>query len=133
MLSTVSKQQQKLLAQRPLPYNDRGHRIDATLSGSKANIAIKLFGDDLNRLFLLGNEIKAASMDIEGIADLNVEQQIERPQLTISPRREMLARYGITIPQFAEFVRVALAGEAVSQVYVIQNTTKPDDLLRHPA
>ena len=93
------------------------HRIDATLSGSKANIAIKLFGDDLNRLFLLGNEIKAASMDIEGIADLNVEQQIERPQLTISPRREMLARYGITIPQFAEFVRVALAGEAVSQVY----------------
>ena len=107
------------------------HRIDATLSGSKANIAIKLFGDDLNRLFLLGNEIKAASMDIEGIADLNVEQQIERPQLTISPRREMLARYGITIPQFAEFVRVALAGEAVSQVYekgkTFDLTVKVDD------
>ena len=107
------------------------HRIDATLSGSKANIAIKLFGDDLNRLFLLGNEIKAASMDIEGIADLNVEQQIERPQLTISPRREMLARYGITIPQFAEFVRVTLAGEAVSQVYekgkTFDLTVKVDD------
>ena len=107
------------------------HRIDATLSGSKANIAIKLFGDDLNRLFLLGNAIKAASMDIEGIADLNVEQQIERPQLTISPRREMLARYGITIPQFAEFVRVALAGEAVSQVYekgkTFDLTVKVDD------
>lgn len=107
------------------------HRIDATLSGSKANIAIKLFGDDLNRLFVLGNEIKAASMDIEGIADLNVEQQIERPQLTITPRREMLARYGITLPQFAEFVRVALAGEAVSQVYekskTFDLTVKVDD------
>ncbi|MBE6283543.1 MAG: efflux RND transporter permease subunit [Mediterranea massiliensis] len=107
------------------------HRIDATLSGSKANIAIKLFGDDLNRLFMLGNEVKAASMGIEGIADLNVEQQIERPQLTITPRREMLARYGITLPQFAEFVRVALAGEAVSQVYekgkAFDLTVKVDD------
>lgn len=107
------------------------HRIDATLSGSKANIAIKLFGDDLNRLFTLGNEIKAAAINIEGIADLNVEQQIERPQLTITPRREMLARYGITLPQFAEFVRVALAGEAVSQVYengkAFDLTVKVDD------
>lgn len=93
------------------------HRIDAMLSGTKANIAIKLFGDDLNRMFSLGNEIKGKIQQIEGIADLSVEQQIERPQLTITPRREMLARYGITLPEFAEFVRVCLAGEAVSQVY----------------
>ncbi|WP_302457999.1 efflux RND transporter permease subunit [Mediterranea massiliensis] len=93
------------------------HRIDAMLSGTKANIAIKLFGDDLNRMFALGNEIKSNIQDVPGIADLTVEQQIERPQLTITPRREMLARYGITLPQFAEYVNACLAGEAVSQVY----------------
>lgn len=93
------------------------HRIDAILSGTKANIAIKLFGDDLNRMFTLGNEIKSAIQGIPGIADLNVEQQIERPQLVISPKREMLAKYGISLPEFSEFVNVCLAGEAVSQVY----------------
>ncbi len=93
------------------------HRIDAMLSGTRANIAIKLFGTDLNRMFTLGNEIKQAIEDVEGIADLNVEQQIERPQLKIQPRREMLARYGITLPEFSEFINVALAGEVVSQVY----------------
>ena len=93
------------------------HRIDAMLSGTKANIAIKLFGDDLNRMFTLGNEIKSAIHGIPGIADLNVEQQIERPQLVISPKREMLAKYGISLPEFSEFVNVCLAGEAVSQVY----------------
>ena len=91
------------------------HRIDAMLSGTKANIAIKLFGDDLNRMFTLGNEIKSAIQGIPGIADLNVEQQIERPQLVISPKREMLAKYGISLPEFSEFVNVCLAGEAVSQ------------------
>ena len=93
------------------------HRIDAMLSGTQANIAIKLFGDDLNRMFQLANDIKAKIQNIPGIADLNVEQQIERPQLVIRPRREMLARYGITLPQFSEFVSACLAGEAVSQVY----------------
>lgn len=93
------------------------HRIDAMLSGTQANIAIKLFGDDLNRMFALGNRIKAAVSEVKGVADLNVEQQIERPELKIVPRREMLARYGISLPRFAEFVRVNLAGETVSQVY----------------
>lgn len=93
------------------------HRIDAMLSGTQANIAIKLFGDDLNRMFAIGNEIKALVSDVEGIADLNVEQQIERPELKIVPRREMLARYGISLPQFNEFVTVNMAGEVVSQVY----------------
>ena len=93
------------------------HRIDAMLSGTKANIAIKLFGDDLNRMFALGNEIKNTIQDIPGIADLNVEQQIERPQLIIAPKREVLAKYGISLPEFSEFVNVCLAGETVSQVY----------------
>ena len=90
------------------------HRIDAMLSGTQANIAIKLFGTDLNRMFSIGNSIKAAIGDVEGIADLNVEQQIERPQLQIVPRREMLAKYGVTPAQFAEMVDVYLAGATVS-------------------
>ena len=93
------------------------HRIDAMLSGTQASIAIKLFGDDLNRMFTLGNQIKDAIADVEGIADLNVEQQIERPELKIVPKREMLAKYGISLPQFNEFVQVNMAGEVVSQVY----------------
>ena len=93
------------------------HRIDAMLSGTQASIAIKLFGDDLNEMFAIGNRIKAAVADVEGIADLNVEQQIERPELKIVPKREMLARYGIPLSAFNEFVAVNMAGETVSQVY----------------
>ena len=93
------------------------HRIDAMLSGTQANIAIKLFGDNLNHLFNIGNEIKSSIQGVEGLTDLNVEQQIERPQLVIEPNRELLAAYGITLPQFSSFVSANLAGEVVSQVY----------------
>lgn len=94
------------------------HRIDAMLSGTQASIAIKLFGDDLNRMFTLGNQIKEAIRTVDGIADLNVEQQIERPELKIIPKREVLARYGIPLADFNRFVAVNMAGETVSQVYV---------------
>lgn len=93
------------------------HRIDAMLSGTKANIAIKLFGTDLNKMYEIGQKIKTAIADVDGIADINVEQQVERPELNITPRREMLARYGITLPEFAEMVRVMMEGEVVSTVY----------------
>lgn len=93
------------------------HRIDAMLSGTQSNIAIKVFGTDLNRMYTIGQEIKAAVSEVEGIADINVEQQVERPELNIVPRREMLARYGISLPEFAEFIRIALEGETVSTVY----------------
>ena len=93
------------------------HRIDAMLSGTKANIAIKLFGSDLNRMYEIGQKIKTSISGVEGIADINVEQQVERPELNITPKREMLARYGITLQEFAEFVRVMMEGEAVSTVY----------------
>lgn len=93
------------------------HRIDAMLSGTQANIAIKLFGSDLNKMFTIGNQVKEAIEDVEGIADLNVEQQIERPELKITPRRELLVRNGISLPEFKEFIAVNLAGEVVSQVY----------------
>lgn len=93
------------------------HRLDAILSGSQSNIAIKLFGTDLNKMFELGNQIKYVIQDVEGIVDLNVEQQIERPQLKITPKRELLAKYGISIPEFSEIISVMLAGEVMSQVY----------------
>ena len=107
------------------------HRIDAMLSGTRASIAVKVFGTDLNELFRIGNRIKAAVEGVEGVADLNVEQQVERPQLKIVPRREVMAKYGVTMPEFADMVNVLLAGEAVSQVYegrrVFDLTLKVDD------
>ena len=110
------------------------HRIDAMLSGTQANIAIKLFGTDLNRMFSIGNSIKSEIQGVEGIADLNVEQQIERPQLQITPRREMLAKYGVTPAEFAEMIDVYLAGATVSQVYEgnrsFDLTVKVDDASR---
>lgn len=113
------------------------HRIDAMLSGTRANIAVKLFGSDLTKMYELGNGIKAAVADVPGIADLNVEQQVERPQLRIEPRREMLAKYGVTLPEFAEIVRVMLGGEVVSQVYEgnrsFDLTLKVDDPSRESA
>lgn len=93
------------------------HRIDAMLSGTQASIAIKLFGDDLNKMFAIGNRIKDEIATVDGIADLNVEQQIERPELTISPKRKLLAKHGITLADFNSFVSVNLGGETVSQVY----------------
>ena len=93
------------------------HRIDAMLSGTRASIAVKVFGTDLNEMYQIGNRIKAAVEGVEGVADLNVEQQVERPQLKIVPKRDVMAKYGVTMPEFADMVSVLLAGEAVSQVY----------------
>lgn len=93
------------------------HRIDAMLSGTRASIAIKLFGTDLNKMYLLGNQIKESIEKVEGVVDLNVEQQVERPQLKIVPKREMLGKYGVTMPAFSKMVNALLAGEVVSQVY----------------
>ncbi len=113
------------------------HRIDAMLSGTRASIAIKIFGTDLNRMYQIGNRIKTAVEGVEGIADLNVEQQVERPQLKIIPRREVMAQYGVTMPEFADMVSVLLAGEPVSQVYegrrVFDLTLKVGDASRATA
>lgn len=113
------------------------HRIDAMLSGTQASIAIKIFGNDLNKLYSLGNSIRKEIEDVEGIADLNVEQQIQRPELKITPRPQMLARYGISEPQFNEFISVMLAGETVSQVYEEDRSfnlvVRADEKSRHTA
>jgi CzcA family heavy metal efflux pump len=93
------------------------HRIDNMLSGTKANIAIKLFGDDNNELYSIANEIKSQIADIEGIGDLNVEQLTETPQIKIIANREMLARYGIPVNNFTAFVNYAIGGQSVSDVF----------------
>ncbi len=93
------------------------HRIDHMLSGTRANIAIKVFGTDLNKLFTIGNQIKRQIEGVPGLADLNVEQQIEVPQLRIIPNRIMLAKYGIRLGDFMEFIDVAFAGEKAGQVF----------------
>lgn len=107
------------------------HRIDAMLSGTRANIAIKLFGTDLNKMFEIGNQIKTKISAIPGVVDLNVEQQVERPQLQIVPKREMLAKYGVTPSEFTDMVEIYLAGRTVSRVYegnrVFDLTVKADD------
>ena len=94
------------------------HRIDAMLSGAEAQIAIKVFGDDLEQLHKIGNKIKSVVTEVPGIVDINVEQQIGRPQIDIRPRREMLARYGITNAEFNQFITTMIGGEVLSQVYV---------------
>ncbi len=94
-----------------------GHRIDHMLSGTRANIAIKLFGSDLNRMFMLGNQVKSTIVDIPGLVDVNVEQQTEIPQIQIRPNRNLLAHYGITLNRFNEFVDLAFAGEKLADVY----------------
>lgn len=93
------------------------HRIDAMLSGTEAQIAIKLFGDDLNRLFMVGNAIKEEISEVPGIVDVNIEQQMERPQLDIRPDREMLRAHGIPMSEFRRAIETSLAGTSVSKVY----------------
>ena len=105
-----------------------GHRIDHMLSGTRANIAIKLFGTDLNKMFTLGNQIQNTIVDIPGLVDVSVEQQVEIPQVQIRANREMLARYGISMNSFNEFVELAFAGEKLGDIY--EGQRKFDLILR---
>ncbi len=94
-----------------------GHRIDHMLSGTRANIAIKVFGTDLSRLYMIGNRIKTSIEGINGLVDVSVEQQTETPQLQIRANRDMLAKYGISIDDFNRFVELAFSGEKLSEIY----------------
>lgn len=93
------------------------HRIDHMLSGTRANIAIKIFGSDLHRLFELGKEVEQNIKSIEGLADVAVDQQIEVPQIRIKPKRQILAAYGMTVGDLMEQVDIAFAGEEVGEIY----------------
>ncbi len=94
-----------------------GHRIDHMLSGTRASIAIKLFGTDLSNMYSTANDIRQEISEIPGLVDLNVEQLVEIPQIQIRPRREMLARYGIPQNDLTAFVETALAGKKYAEVY----------------
>jgi len=98
-----------------------GHRIDHMLSGTRANIAIKIFGSDLNKLYETGTRVKAAVAGVEGLVDVNVDQQIEIPQIQIRANRNMLASYGITMNEFNEFVNISFGGEKLADIYEGQN------------
>ncbi|MFW5757839.1 MAG: efflux RND transporter permease subunit, partial [Bacteroidota bacterium] len=93
------------------------HRIDHMISGSKANIAIKIFGEDLSTLYLTGKNIESVIKDIEGVTDATTEEQTEVPQLQIRADRERLAFHGITVDQFNSYVTLAFAGEKLGEIY----------------
>lgn len=94
-----------------------GHRIDHMLSGTRASIAIKLFGTDISRMYMIGNQIKSEIEGIEGLVDVSVEQQTETPQLQVRANRAALAKYGITMEHFNKFIELAFAGVRLSDVY----------------
>lgn len=93
------------------------HRIDAMLSGTQSQIAIKIFGPDLPTLYRLAQKVREAAMEVPGVVDLNIEQQVERPELKIRPRRGEMARLGLSMADFREYVDAAIGGRRVSRVY----------------
>lgn len=105
-----------------------GHRIDHMLSGTRSNIAIKIYGQDLNNMFSISNKVKTAIEGIEGLVDISVEPQIEIPQIKIKAKREILAKYGITIGEFTEMIDIGFAGEKVSEVF--EGSQRFDIILR---
>ncbi|MDF1547385.1 MAG: efflux RND transporter permease subunit [Bacteroidales bacterium] len=106
-----------------------GHRIDHMLSGTRASIAMKIFGTNLAIMYDLANNIKNEIQEIDGLVDLNVEQLVEIPQIQIRPRRELLARYGIPQNKFSDFVETAIAGKKLGEVY--ENNMNFDLVLRY--
>ena len=93
------------------------HRIDHMLSGTRANIAIKIFGNDLTTLYAVGKTIEQQVSTIPGLADVNLDQQIEVPQLRIVPKRQILAAYGMTVAELMEQTDIAFAGEKVGEIF----------------
>jgi CzcA family heavy metal efflux pump len=98
------------------------HRIDHLLSGVRAQVAVKLFGPDLSELRKYADQIQSAMSNIEGVVDLQIEKQVQIPQVRISIRRNDAAKYGFTIGDIAKVLEVGFSGETVSQVLEEQRT-----------
>ncbi len=94
-----------------------GHRIDHMLSGTKAAIAIKIFGTDLSTMQMMANTIKSRISGIEGLVDASVEQQADTPQIQVRADRAALAQYGISMQDFNDFIELAFSGEKLSDIY----------------
>ena len=97
------------------------HRIDHMLSGTRANIAVKIFGPDLYKLRSIANQIESQMQKIEGIADLATEQQTDIPQVRVTMNRDNLSLFGLTVADVDEMIDISFLGKAVSQIYEGQN------------
>jgi CzcA family heavy metal efflux pump len=93
-----------------------GHRIDHMLSGTRANIAVKIFGPDLYQLRSLAEAVRMQMEGVVGVVDLAVEQQVDVPQVRIKPRRDAMASYGVSVEDLAESIDIAFNGEVASQI-----------------
>ena len=92
------------------------HRIDHMLSGTRANIAVKLFGPDLYELRRLGQQVKVVAERVPGAVDVALEQQADIPFLTVKLKRPVIARHGLTVRDVTEAIATAFVGQEVSRV-----------------
>lgn len=99
-----------------------GHRIDHMLSGTRANIAVKIFGKDLQQLRAYSQIVKAEMQKVQGAVDVSVDQEMEVPQTKIKFDRSAMARYGITVGELAETIDIGFNGEPATQIREGQNT-----------
>ena len=98
------------------------HRIDHMLSGTRANIAVKIFGPDLTRLRALAAQTETLMREVEGVADLSGDQQIDIPQVRIRANRSKMSLYGLTMADIDEMVDIAFLGTSVSEIFDGQNS-----------
>ncbi len=92
------------------------HRIDHMLSGSRANIAVKIFGPDLYELRRIAGQVKALAAGVAGAVDIVVEQQADIPFVDVRFKREAIARYGLSVAEVAQAIEIAFYGKTVSRV-----------------
>jgi cobalt-zinc-cadmium resistance protein CzcA len=105
-------------------------RFNELIAGVRSELAVKVFGDDFDQLIGLGDEIEKVVSRVPGFADVAVEQATGLPVMTIQPRREMLARYGVTIVQLQDLVSTALGGTVAGQLY--EGDRRADIVIRLP-
>lgn len=98
------------------------HRMDEVLSGVRSQIAVKIFGPDLNQLRTLGAQVEAQMKTVVGIVDLQLEPQVPVQQIQIKFNRQAAGRYGLKIGSLSEIIETALNGKVVSQVLEVQQT-----------
>ena len=98
------------------------HRMDEVLSGVRSQIAVKIFGPDLNQLRTIGGQVEAQMKTVKGIVDLQLEPQVPVQQIQIKFNRQAAGRYGLKIGELSEIIETALNGKVVSQVLEVQQT-----------
>jgi len=105
-------------------------RFNELIAGVRAELAVKIFGDDLETLVELGGDLEAAIASVPGAADVAVEQATGLPVMSIEPNREMLGRLGVTIAELQDIVATALGGTVAGQLY--EGDRRVDIVVRLP-